>query len=283
MNCTIAKRLISAYYDKELAPGVQSELKRHLAKCTQCAQILAGFQELSCLAKRLPGLAPPGGLWNRIKGAFGQPKTNVLLRVVGPFLAPARTTWQTHPAARVAAILVVAVVIVAGGLLVESLGVRYEEHRQVAADFDRYLRQFRQDADSAQRILMDNYHGRRVDVRDAATIVRYGPVAAKSPPKGYTLGNVHLLKMPCCTCVQVIWRRQASCHLAILEHADEQVIWFGDRPSIAVRCHGKALRIVQIERGLAATWTSGERQLTLIGANDVDELLRLVLHFENAS
>lgn len=283
MNCMTTKRLISAYYDQELASDVQLELRRHLAGCAKCAQTVAEFQGLSHLATRLPDPPPPADLWHRIERALDQPRTNLLLRAISPVFASAKAAWQTRPAVRFAAVAAMVLVVVAGGLLVASFGLRESEHRQVATDFDRYLNQFHQDVDGAQQILMANYNGQRVDVSDAAAIVRYEPVAATQVPAGYAVDDVSVLEMPCCKCVQVIWQRQAGGHLAIFEHEKEQVTWFGERPSIAARCHGKAVRIVQMDQRLAATWTSGRRQLTLIGANDVDELLRLVLHFEDTS
>lgn len=284
MNCTTTERLISAYYDQELAPDVQSEMGRHLAGCAKCAQAVTQFQRLSHLARQLPEPTPPVDLWGRIVRAFDQPRTNLLMRVVGPFLASAKVVWQTRPAVRFAAAAATVLVVVAGTVLLTSLDLHETEHRQIAADFDRYLNQFNQDAGGAQHILMANYNGRRVDVSDAATLVRYEPVAANQIPDGYALDDVNVLEMPCCKCVQVIWqRRQAGGHVAIFEHEKEQPAWFGERPSIAVRCHGKAVRIVQMDQRLAATWTSGRRQLTLVGAKDIDELLRFVSHFEDTS
>ncbi|REJ65729.1 MAG: hypothetical protein DWQ31_17480 [Planctomycetota bacterium] len=283
MNCTTTKRLISAYYDNELAADVQSELRRHLEECTKCARTVAQFQQLSRLAARLPDPTPPADLWPRIERALDRTRTNLLLRAIRPVFASARATWQTRPAVRFAAVAATVLVVVAAGYLLSSVDLREAGHRQVAADFDRYLNRFHQDVDGAQQILMANYNGQRVDVSDAAAIVRYEPVAATQVPAGYAVDDVSVLEMPCCKCVQVIWQRQAGGHLAIFEHEKEQVTWFGERPSIAARCHGKAVRIVEMDQQLAATWTSGPRQLTLVGARDIDELLQLVLHFEDTS
>lgn len=283
MNCTTTERLISAYYDKELAPDVRAELSRHLAECGRCAQAVAEFQRLSRLVARLPAATPPADLWHRIERALDQPTTNLLARVIGPFLASAKAAWHARPALRFAAVAATVLVIVAGGFFLTTLDMREAEHHQVAAGFDRYLNRFHLDADGAQQILMANYNGRRVDVRDAAALVRYEPVAAKQVPAGYAIDDVNVLEMPCCKCVQVIWQRQAGGRIAIFEHEMEQPAWFGDRPSIAARCHGKAVRIVEMDQRLAATWASRHRQLTLVGARDIDELLRLVLHFEDTS
>lgn len=283
MNCTTTERLISAYYDQELAPDVRAELSRHLAGCGRCTQAVAEFQRLSHLATHLPDPTPPADLWHRIERELDQPAPNLLVRVVGPLLASAKAAWQTRPAVRFGVVAATVLVIVAGGVLLSSRGLRETEHHQVAANFDRYLNRFDQDAVGAQQILMANYNGRRVDVRDAATLVRYEPAATKQVPVGYEVDNVNVLEMPCCKCVQVIWQREAGGYLAIFEHENEQSAWFGDRPSIAARCHGKAVRIVEMDQRLAATWPSGRRQLTLVGARDIDELLRLVLHFEDTS
>lgn len=283
MNCTTTERLISAYCDQELAPDMQSEMGRHLAGCAKCAQAVTDFQRLSRLAAHLPDPTPPADLWPRIERVLDQPAPNLLVRVVGPLLASAKAAWQTRPAVRFGVVAATVLAIVAGGVLLSSRGLRETEHHQAAANFDRYLNRFDRDAHGAQQILLTNYNGRRVDVRDAAALVRYEPVATKQVPVGYEVDNVNVLEMPCCKCVQVIWQREAGGHVAIFEHEKEQPAWFGDRPSIAARCHGKAVRIVEMDQRLAATWASRHRQLTLVGARDIDELLRLVLHFEDTS
>jgi anti-sigma factor RsiW len=276
---------MSAYYDQELASDMQLEVRRHLVECAKCAHAVAEFQRLSHLATRLPVPTPPVDLWARIESALNQPRTSLVARAVGPLLASIKAALRTRPELRFVAVAATVLVVVTGAMLLVSLAPREAEHQQmaIAADFDRYLSQFHLDADGAQQILMVNYDGQRVQAREAAAIVRYEPAAAKQIPAGYTLDGLNLLEMPCCRCVQVIWQRQAGGQLAIFEHEKEQVTWFGDRPTIAARCHGKAVRIVQLNQRLAATWASGERQLTLVGVNDIDELLRIVLHFEDTS
>ncbi|MCU0713814.1 MAG: hypothetical protein MUC43_17280 [Pirellula sp.] len=51
-------------------------------------------------------------------------------------------------------------------------------------------------------------------------------------------------------------------------------MWFGDSPSIETQCAGKTCKIVESESAgqLAVSWKSEDRQLTMIGANDISEV-----------
>lgn len=283
MNCKTAQRLMSAHHDSELAGEAQPALTRHLNECPDCSRILYSFQQLSQLASRLPHPVPPAGLWGRIERELDRWLTGFpALR--GRKLWPRFLTgWQSRPAMRVAIAAALVLVATIGILVVTQIAPHDVEHRHLAADFDRYLSQFQDDPAGAQLLLLDNYDGRSVDIREATTLVRYEPAAGKHLPSGYSLQSANVLNMPCCTCVQVIWKREAGGYVAVFEHDKEQAVWFGDRPTITARCSDKRVRIVQLDQMLAATWASGERQLTVVGPSDIRELLRLVSHFGDTS
>ena len=68
--------------------------------------------------------------------------------------------------------------------------------------------------------------------------------------------------------------------LCVFEHDSDQPVWFGDRPTSSKMFSGKPTRLVQVDGCLAATWQQERRHITVIGAKDVDEVTRLVAHFE---
>ena len=70
--------------------------------------------------------------------------------------------------------------------------------------------------------------------------------------------------------------------VCVFEHDIDQAAWFGERPQSFVVCGGQTTRIVQLNGSVAATWQRGRRHITVIGAKDVDEVTRLVEHFERS-
>ena len=52
MQCTQVQKLLSAYYDRELASDVFQLVARHLQRCPRCVADLAVFRRLSVLVKQ---------------------------------------------------------------------------------------------------------------------------------------------------------------------------------------------------------------------------------------
>ena len=282
MKCTMAQRLMSEYHDGELSPGVRSEVSCHLERCGSCSRQLAMFGHISQLASQLSDPSPPVELWGRIQCLLRHPSNRPKIGIVRRVVKFCRVGSRLSLAAQVA---ITATVLLAttGLLLVARGGLHNVEQRRVAADFDHYLTYFDQSPEIAQRFLSHSYDGRTVSLNEAATLVRYQP-AARHVPVGYSGHEVNILKMPCCSCVQVIWKHVDGRWLAIFEHDREQTFWSGNRPTISTDCGGTPIRLFQLEKMIAATWESSQpRHLTLIGARDIEELLFLVTHFESRS
>ena len=51
MDCNEVKEHLSAYHDDELASDIRMVVAAHLAGCDVCSQELAGFGELSAIAR----------------------------------------------------------------------------------------------------------------------------------------------------------------------------------------------------------------------------------------
>ena len=103
-------------------------------------------------------------------------------------------------------------------------------------------------------------------------------LVTKGLPPGYTLDKVYLLKMPCCTCTQVVCRKEDGQSISIFEHDADQPVWFGRRPTVECRCHDMPTSVVQVGDRLAATWKNGQRYVTIIGANDLKEVTDFVAY-----
>jgi hypothetical protein len=152
--------------------------------------------------------------------------------------------------------------------------------RQLTADFGEYLRHFPNSPDDAQQILLAKYRGQAVSLSQAARQLGYRPAVAAGLLEHYSLDAVYVLEMPCCTCVQSIYRHNDGEVFAIFQHERKQPIWFGDRPRISAQFNGRPCDVVQFQDRLAASWKEGSRYLTIVGARNLDEIMLLMTYFQ---
>ena len=150
----------------------------------------------------------------------------------------------------------------------------------MAINFGRYLNELGKNPDEAQQVLLASYGGRAVSVDEAARQLRYRPVAPDELPDGTSLEALYLLHMPCCLCVQAVYKDSNGERLAVFEHVDDQPIWFGSRPTIQTRCNGIPTSIVQVDDHLAASWQRQGRYVTVIGASNVEQVAQLMAFFD---
>jgi hypothetical protein len=150
----------------------------------------------------------------------------------------------------------------------------------VAVNFGRYLDEFERDPVAAQQALLSSYEGRAVSYDEAATKVRYQPATPERLPNGLSRQAVYLLRMPCCTCVQAVYQRANGKTFAVFEHVDDQPVWFGNRPMIRARCNGMPCSLVQVDDRLAASWKRNGRYVTIIGADNLEQIAELVAYLD---
>ncbi|MBX9790592.1 MAG: zf-HC2 domain-containing protein [Pirellulales bacterium] len=270
MNCSSLQHYLSAYHDDELAPDERAEVEAHLESCEHCAAKLAAFREISRVAAELHDPAAPLGMWEEIQAKLQRERrTPYGWRNAAGSLAPRRL------------LATAALVFVA---IAAALGIwRYssDEHRQMGIAFNRFLEEFNANPAAAQRILLAKYEGRQVSTAEAAHELRYHP---RLPAQGPTLQleGMYVLQMPCCKCVESLYRQQDGTTLAVFEHDDEEPAWFSERPAIRAHCNGVPAHLVQVDNRLAATWKCGQRYLTLVGARDLNQVAELMHCFEGS-
>jgi len=275
MNCATARELLSAFHDHELQPELEAEVQDHIGECVECAKRLTEFGELSRMASELRNRGAPASVWPDLKSKLDE----------APQTRPTPTVGSIRRQRRMLGLAIAASLVL--GLVSWGLLVRWrqsdehgQDHISVAANFGRYLNEFDQNPERAQLELLSNYDGRAVDLDEAARTLRYPPVAPDMLPNGFARDGVYLLKMPCCLCVQTIYKNEAGARLVVFEHVDDQPLWFGDRPIIKAQCHGMPTSLVQVDDRLAATWKRHERFITLIGLRGVEEVSQLVAFFD---
>jgi len=266
MTCSEVQEKLSAYYDGELAEPLRSEVAGHLAKCAECRAELEGFRQLSSLSAQLRLPQAPSGMWEELEHQLDAPRS-------ASFGVAYR---RTRRFALLAAVLLVAA---AAAITLPHLlpgHVHNAQNQSMAA----FLQEFSIDPSQAQQSLVERYEGRPINSTNAVAGLGYTSVATRSAPQGYQLRHAYVLKMPCCKCVQTIYTRDSGGAIAVFEHDEDQPDWFGASPAITTKCNGNATTLVETGTGLAATWKSGPRCITVIGASDVNEVAELMAAFE---
>lgn len=275
MDCQEAQSLLSAYHDGELSDELRLSMAQHVAGCARCAGELGMFDRIAGIAKELIDPEEPEGIWGEIEATLDA-------GVAGASGAgPARQ--QRHPGKKrwPGLLVAAACLLIAGGVVRIATSRHSPGHsRELAADFEQYLEQFTGDPEAAQEILLAKYDGKPVDFGRAEMLVGYRPAVAAGLPRGYTIDASYVLAMPCCTCVQTLCRRQDGRVFAIFEHSEDQAVWCGDRPADRVECDGGTCMLTQVRSTLVATWKFRQRQLTIVGVQDVHEIGALMAHLD---
>jgi hypothetical protein len=268
MNCESVRELMSAFFDQELEPDVEAAVREHLQNCPGCGEQLAQFAELSKLAADMRQPEVPAGMWSSINASLNAQRRRSV---------PKNAPWRSYSQIAIAATLLLATSI---ALFAYWNRHPTDEHHEMAETFGQYLERFQQRPEDAQEVLLTRYQGRLVDPQQAAGEAKFNPNAPDKLPQGFVREGIYVLKMPCCTCTQTIYKDGHGNVLALFEHTDEQLTWFGDRPTITAQCHGKSTCLVQLQGELAACWKSGPRHLTIVGARDVEQVSELVAYLD---
>lgn len=275
MNCQEALKLLSALHDGELSSDLRESVEQHLRECKSCAAVRADFGALSSLAREQSDPEPPAGLWDQIESKIDTDS------VSDSSVTPANNWHKRFLNSRrvkaAAAAILIAVFSVA---IITHNSVEHGHDEHLAVNFDQFLSEFPKSPENAQKLLHANYPSDLVDVEQATLEVKYRPAVANALPEGYTLDTVHLVRMPCCLCVEALCTAPDGTRLAVLEHAVDQPVWFGDRPTEQCDCNGRAARLVRFDGRLAATWRSEKHFLTVIGIRDEEELASLMRHLD---
>lgn len=267
MTCSEVREQLSAYYDGELAEPLREAVAEHLEQCARCRAEITGFRKLSELTAELRTPEPPAEMWQ------------LLERQLDTGAKPVATRYVPWRVVTIAAVLLVGASL---SLLWWSMGREESGHAEQDRSMAAFLQEFAFDPSRAQQTLVQKYEGQPLEAENAVEGLRYTPVATHAAPDGYKLQGAVVLKMPCCKCVQTIYTRGNGSAIAVFEHDDEQPAWFRPQPTITARCNGKPTTLVEVNRGLAATWKCGSRCITVIGANDINEVVRLMSEFDMA-
>ncbi|MCA9076930.1 MAG: zf-HC2 domain-containing protein [Planctomycetaceae bacterium] len=271
MNCSETQAHLSAYLDRQVSDDAGSRIVAHLQSCEDCASVLASYRAISELAGAESDPEPPPQLWSRVEQQLDAD------RVVRPAMVTSERRFSVR------FIVAAATLLLAVGIGLISLMHNTQdhnhlagEHTELAVDFDRYLDVYAEDPVQATRDLFSEYPAEEVEIEEATRRVGYRPVIANSLPAGYSVDSIHLMKMPCCTCIKTICSDDQGQPFVVFEHDAEQAVWFGNRVKTQCECDGMPTTVIEFNGQIAATWPVGKRSVTIVGAKDIDEVTKLM-------
>ena len=279
MKCSDVLDRLSAYYDGELSGTARDSIAQHLAACERCASEYAGFESLSRFVQESPLPTVPPEIWTGIEAQLSN-NTNT---ESGVSLAEPAIRPRSRVSVRQLALAVSVLLLLGYGVwLSQHLGNPHHEHNaEFVATMDHYLTTLDGDPEGAEQFLLDKYNGQTVDPEGALRLVGYRPAVAQGLPEGYSLASTSVLKMPCCTCVKAVCKRQDGSTLVLFEHDDEKTDWFGQRPTNMAMCGDTECCLVDLDSTIAATWQRGSRSMTAVGVRDKAEVTKFASWLDN--
>lgn len=265
LNCQEVQAELSAYHDGEVSETRRKEIETHLLLCSDCNSQLQMFQQLSVMVTKLPPVEAPDR-WNKLAES---PVRNII-----------RPETPSHGFRRKAIRYVSAALSIAFcvGILVWLIPRDHHQH-DVSVAFGAYLDEFANNPESADRLLTQSYRGTSVSFQEAVDSLGYRPVMVDHMPPGYSLVQAQLLRMPCCECLQATFSRNDGRVICVFEHDRNQSDWLKGRPVVSTQCDNTTCRMTQVDGHLAATWERGQRLVTVVGLQSIQELSLFVTHF----
>ena len=252
---------------------MRKALTDNKSESEECSSLLAEYESYTKTFKQIPQPDVPPSVWagisNELEHGTGEPEVD------NPRIEDTSgRSWLTTAGLSLAAS--VRLLLGAGYWMSQHSGHESGHDAEFVMTMDHYLETLAADPDEAEKFLLDKYNGQSVEPEDAVRLVGYRPAVASGLPDNYTLASTSVMKMPCCTCVKAVCKREDGSTLVLFEHDDEETEWFGDRPSSMATCGDKECCLVNLDENIAATWKRGSRWVTAVGVRDEAEVSELV-------
>lgn len=276
MTCQEARDRLSAFHDGEVSPPERDALAEHVRHCEECRHHLHDLQQLSALAAGIARPVPPPNLWEAIEASLNeqQPRS----------IAPGRNR-QLRERLRNPFVRWVGMALAASALVAAWIGFKNGDttrhERQVASVVGDVCEACAVGGSVRKPLLPEVVQFASAGDAKVVKLVGYRPLVADGLPEGYSVTATAVVKTPACTCVQCSCRRSDGTSLTIIEHDAHGKTWFGKRPVSTCMCGGTACQVADVDGARVATWTAGDRALTVIGVRDTPELERLVAWFDD--
>ena len=257
---------LSAYIDNELSAEERRQFESHREQCETCRTTILQFQAMGSLMRESEPRVDTEAVWERICVTLDNSA------VIPISENSQRKSWLVAIVATAASIAIIWFVARNNPSSEHNDSIASHDHAVLAVDFQDVIRSAKTEPKAAISKLVAKYQGKELDQKAATEYLGYEPAIFESVPEGFARVSTHVLNMPCCKCSASICERSDGTSLIVFEHKDEQPVWFGDWPSIETQCSGKTCKIVEAAGQLAVSWKNEDRQLTMIGANDIAEV-----------
>lgn len=263
MDCERTQDLLSAYLDGELIVSADAAMTSHLAHCDRCRDTCHKYDRLRALVAEPQPIPAVNEIWNRI--------SHELSLVILP-RNPRRSILHSRWLILAAMVLLAATVAIP---LATLSRLTFSSNGELADLFDSYLEQFEQSPEAAQSFIDAAYptlvlSADSTEPSFAASVLR----TRKSLP-GMTLVEYHLHRLPCCNCIQGLYRRDDGTLVSVFEHT-EPTEWDAHQKPKRVQCGECICRVTQASGQVVATWEHHSHTFTVIGIEDERELALLV-------
>jgi len=264
MNCDWIEDKLSAYIDTEVREEDRRQIEEHCNQCESCRTMISQFVSIGRLMRQSEQRVDADAVWERVSVQLDN------AQVVHVSTKTGNRTWVYAILATSASIALLWFVV-----RDSSKEHRHDEahqHASLAVDFQEVFRLTKTEPKAAIAKLVAKYQGQELNQTAATDYLGYEPALFRSVPEGFSRVSTHVLSMPCCKCSATLCERSDGTSLIVFEHKDEQPVWFGDAPSIETQCSGTTCKIVESAGQLAVSWKNQDRQLTVVGANDLAEV-----------
>ena len=256
--------ILSAYIDKEVGEEDRLRIEEHCERCEACRTMVSHFMSIGRLMRQTEARVDTDAVWEQVAVRLDSAE-------VVPISAKATNKrWVYAVLATAASISLVW--FVARPNTSKEHGDDVHQHSSLAVDFQDVFRLTKTEPKAAIAKLVAKYQGQELSQPAATGYLGYEPALFKSVPEGFARVSTHILNMPCCKCSATLCERSDGTSLIVFEHKEEQPVWFGDSPSIKTQCSGTTCKIVESAGQLAVSWKNQDRQLTVLGANDLSEV-----------
>ncbi len=270
ITCNHFADQLSAFIDHELDADTSKLMASHMEHCEQCKKTAQEYLAIGSLIRVAEPVIDTEAMWDRVE----------LQLLPQKVLAPSRKwkwmDWSEGyrtPAFAVAASVLLLVSLVSYfNPSFNGSDEALHDHASLAVDFAEVFRYAKANPKQAVDKLASKFEGRELSREETTEYLGYEPALFNSVPEGFTRVSTHVLNMPCCKCSATICERSDGSSLIVFEHKDEQPVWFGVSPAIDTQCAGKSCKIVESAGQLAVSWRNQDRQITIVGANDITEV-----------
>ncbi|MBY0586600.1 hypothetical protein K2X85_05455, partial [bacterium] len=154
-------------------------------------------------------------------------------------------------------------------------------HVEGALDLRQFVADFQSNPNEAQTRLVADFQGSAVTPEEAVEVLKRRPIFLDRVPKDFQLVSLSLLKMPCCTCPQGVYRTPSGRIVCIFEHESKVGILADNCPMIDSRCCGRDVKLGEVGGVLLASWRSNESSITAVGLESMEEVIKLIGSFNS--